>query len=97
MARLLPVFADIRRFLTFSIIGVPDGAPKGASAEAISPLRPHGLGVLMQPSSMNDEVRRWRGLSLSDVTYDFIGEVQSGAAAVNRTKAFRDEAGAAPR
>jgi hypothetical protein len=88
MARLLPMFSDIRRFLVFSIIGVPDGAPKGALAEAISALRPHGLGVLMQPSSMNEEVRRWRGLGLSGVTYDFIGEVQTGADIVNRTKAF---------
>jgi hypothetical protein len=61
MARLLPLFADIRRYLAFNILGVPDGAPKGALAEAISALRPHGLGVLMQPSSMGDEVRRWRG------------------------------------
>jgi hypothetical protein len=65
IARLLPPFGDIRRFLTFSILGVPDGAPMGALADAVSALRPHGLGVLMQPSSMNDEVRRWSGLGLS--------------------------------
>lgn len=88
MARLLPLFADIRKFLAFSILGVPDGAPKGALAEAISALRPHGLGVLMQPSSMNGEVRRWHGLGLSGVAYDFIDEVQTGAEVVNRTKEF---------
>ncbi len=88
MARLLPLFADIRRYLAFNILGVPDGAPKGALAEAISALRPHGLGVLMQPSSMGDEVRRWRGLGLSGVAYDFIDEVQTGAEVLNRTKEF---------
>jgi hypothetical protein len=62
MARRLPAFSDIRRFLVFSIVGVPDGAPKGVLADAISALRPHGLAVLMQPSAMNEEVKRWPGL-----------------------------------
>jgi hypothetical protein len=88
MARILPLVSDIRRFLAFNILGGPDGAPTGALAEAISALRPHGLGVVMQPSSMNDEVRRWRGLGLSGVAYDFIDEVQTGADVVNRTKEF---------
>jgi hypothetical protein len=88
MARRLPAFSDIRRFLVFSIVGVPDGAPKGVLADAISALRPHGLAVLMQPSAMNEEVKRWPGLGLSGVTYDFIGEAQTGAEVLNRTKAF---------
>jgi hypothetical protein len=88
MAQLLPLFADIRKFLAFCIVGVPDGAPSGVLAEVISVLRPHGLGVVMQPTSMNKEVQRWRNLGLSAVAYDFADEVQDGPEIIKQTQDF---------
>jgi hypothetical protein len=88
MARILPSFADIRRFLVFHVLGVPDGAPRGALAEAISALRPHGVAVIMQPASMNGEVRRWRGLGLAGIAYDFIDDAQTAADAMSSMKEF---------
>jgi hypothetical protein len=87
-ARLLPLFADIRKYLVFCIVGVPDGAPKGLLAEAISALRPHGSGVIMRAGSLNMEVQRWQGLGLSGVSYDFIDELQGSAEVIDRIKQF---------
>jgi hypothetical protein len=42
----------------------------------------------MQPASMNEEVRRWRGLGLSGIAYDFIDEVQTGSEAITRVREF---------
>jgi len=90
MARILPLYSDIRRFLAFNIVGVPDGAPTGALADAVSALRPHALGVMMQPAAMNEEVRRWRGLGLAGIAFDFFDEAQRGAEAISRVKRFGD-------
>jgi hypothetical protein len=88
LARMLPIFEDIRKFLAFCIVGVPDGAPTGILAEVISVLRRHGLGVVMQPASMNNEVQRWRNLGLSAIAYDFIDEAQEGPDIIKRTQDF---------
>jgi hypothetical protein len=88
LAQLLPVFEDIRKFVAFCVVGIPDGAPVSVLTEVISVLRPHGLGVVMQPSAMNKEVQRWRRLGLSALAYDFIDKVQEGADIIKRTQDF---------
>jgi hypothetical protein len=88
LAQMLPLFDDIRKFLAFCIVGVPDGAPTGILAEVISVLRRHGLGVVMQPTSMNNEVQHWRNLGLSALAYDFIDETQEGPDIIKRTQDF---------
>jgi hypothetical protein len=88
LARLMPAVAEMRKFIVFYIVGVPNGAPRGVLAEAISVLKRDANGVLILADALSNEPVRWRGLGLSGVSVDLIEEPQNGPEILARLQDF---------